>query len=83
MSTEPLNALAERAKSPELQRVLDDQVLDAIYEALELSRSYHTSMMEACRRDDRHELGQRRRQIGASIKAAFELHTQLLNGGVK
>lgn len=70
------------AKRQELQSVLDDQLLDEIYDGLQLAKSYAESMMLACVRGDRQELSIRRRQISTSIKHAFEAHT-MLTGGAK
>ena len=68
------------AKRQELQSVLDDQLLDEIYDGLQLAKSYAESMMLACVRGDRQELSIRRRQISTSIKHAFEAHTMLTGG---
>ena len=70
-----------QAKRQELQSVLDDQLLDEIYDGLQLAKSYAESMMQACVRGDRQELSIRRRQISTSIKHAFEAHSMLT--GVK
>jgi hypothetical protein len=67
----------------EIQSVRDDLLLDAIFESLQLAGSYCESAMLACRRGDRHELSIRRRQISASLKAAFTAHTELLTGGAQ
>ncbi len=61
----------------ELKAVLEDLLLDEIYEALGLARSYIDSMMQATVRDDRHELHIRRRQISNTIRHAFQAHTLL------
>jgi hypothetical protein len=66
-----------QAKRQELQSVLDDQLLEEIYDGLQLAKSYAESMMLACVRGDRQELSIRRRQISTSIKHAFEAHTML------
>jgi hypothetical protein len=71
-----------QASRQELQSVLDDQLLDEIYDGLQLAKSYAESMMLACVRGDRHELSIRRRQVSASLKHAFEAHT-MLTGGAK
>ena len=76
----PVVTYAAQAKRQELKSELDNQILDEIYEALGLAKSYCESAMLACVRDDRQELSIRRRQISASLKHAFGAHTMLTGG---
>ena len=76
----PVETYPAQAKRQELRSVLDDQLLEEIYEGLQLAKSYAESMMLACVRGDRHELSIRRRQISSSIRHAFEAHSTLTGG---
>jgi hypothetical protein len=80
-ATQPPSQKAQARQ--DIQAIKDDLLLDAIFESLQMAGSYCESAMLACRRGDRHELSIRRRQISASLKAAFTAHTELLTGGAQ
>jgi hypothetical protein len=77
LPTAPNSAAVTTTHPAEIKAALDDDLLDEIYEGLQLAKSYIESMMLATVRGDRQELSVRRRQISTSIKHAFEAHTML------
>jgi hypothetical protein len=82
LPTAPNSAAVTTTHPAEIKAVLEEQLLDSIYEGLALARSYIESMMQATVRGDRHELSIRRRQIRDALKYAYEAHA-LLNGSAR
>jgi len=73
----PVETYPAQAQRQRLKSELDNQILDEIYEALGLVKSYVESAMLALARDDRQELTVRRRQISSSLRHAFQAHDML------